>query len=376
MRAIGATWGDPWSTSTYSGVPFHLFGELEQRGTMVGRADVNIVEKSDLARGAIDLRRSWEARRPRRNAVWRYLPETIELLTRRYATVQAMQPDHDVTLQFGVAGIPSGPLVAHVEIPVSMALELPDYARSYGFDRIDDRTASRAIDGERHFLSRCDLVWTNTEWTAAAIQALGVDRSSIAVCAPPCGVTDPGPIERDWSALHVVFIGKDWERKGGPLLVDAFNTLRRERPEATLTIVGCEPDVARPGIEVLGFLAKDSPADSAQLDQALRRATVFAMPSHWESTGIVYMEAATYGLPLVMLTGQGREDLFPAAVAVALEDPSPAELARSLLRLAADPDAMAAMGAAGRALVHERYRLPVVADQIEGFLDRAVADHA
>src|SRR5690606_15011157 len=154
-----------------------------------------------------------------------------------------------------------------------------------------------------------------------AIQALGVDRSSIAVCAPPCGVTDPGPIERDWSALHVVFIGKDWERKGGPLLVDAFNTLRRERPEATLTIVGCEPDVARPGIEVLEFRAKDSPADSPQLDQALRRATVFAMPSHWESTGSVYMEAATYGLPLVMLTGQGREDLFPAAVAVALEDP-------------------------------------------------------
>lgn len=375
MRAIGATWGDPRSTSTYSGVPFHLFGELERRGTMVDRADVNIVARSDLMRGAVDLRRTWEARRPKRNAVWRYLPETIELLTRRYAAVQATQPDHDVTLQFGVAGIPSGPVVAHVEIPVSMALELPGYARSYGFDRIDQRTAERAIDGEREFLSRCDLVWTNTEWTAAAIQALGVDRSAIAVCAPPCGVGDPGPIERDWSEVRIVFIGKDWERKGGPLLVEAFTAVRRERPEATLTVIGCEPDVDGPGIEVLGFLAKDSPAEAATLDQALCRATVFAMPSHWESTGIVYMEAATYGLPIVMLRGQGREHLFAADVSVTLDDPSPAVLAQALLDLAADPAAMAAMGAAGRALVHARYRVPVVTDQIEGFLSRAIANH-
>lgn len=375
MRAIGATWGDPRSTSTYSGVPFHLFGELERRSTMVGRADVNIVATSDLLRGAVDLRRTWEARRPKRNAVWRYLPETIELLTRRYATVQARQPDHDVTLQFGVAGIPSGPLVAHVEIPVSMALERPEYARSYGFDRVDDRSAARAIEGERQFLSRCDLVWTNTQWTAAAIEDYGVDPSAIAVCAPPCGMSDPGPIERDWSEIHILFIGKDWSGKGGPLLVEAFTTVRRERPEATLTVIGCEPDVDGPGIEVLGFLAKDSPTDAAKLDQALRRATVFAMPSHWESTGIVYMEAATYGLPVVMLSGQGREHLFPPDVSVTLDDPSPAVLARALLDLAADPATMAAMGAAGRALVHERYRLPVVTDQIEGFLSRAIVNH-
>lgn len=342
---------------------------------MVDRADVNVSSPTDVFRGAIDARRTWEARRPRRNAVWRYLPETIELLTRRYAQVQAGLADHDVTLQFGVAGIPSGPLLAHVEIPVSLAFELPEYAKSYGFDRIDDRTKALAVEGERHFLSRCDLVWTNTEWTAAAIRSLGVDPSAVVVCAPPCGVADPGPITRDWSELHLVFVGKDWERKGGPLLVDAFEVVRSARPGATLTVIGCEPDVSGPGIEVLGFLSKESTADLATLDSVMRRSTAFAMPSRFESTGIVYMEAATYGLPLVMLTGQGRELLFPSEMAVTLDEPSSTDLAEALLHLAADPAAMEAMGAAGRARVEERYRLGAVADQVEGFLARAIEAH-
>jgi glycosyltransferase involved in cell wall biosynthesis len=375
VRVLGTAWGDPSSPATYSGVPYHLFQELERRGATVDRASANIVRPGDVLRGAIDVRRSLAARRPRRNAAWRYLPRNIDELTRRFARVQGRLPAHDVTLQFGVAGIPAGPLVAHVEIPVQLALTAPVFARSYGFDRLDDRTAARAIEGERQFLASCDLVWTNSSWTAAAIEAQGVPSSAIAVCPPACGVDDPGPIQRDWSELHVLFIGKDWAGKGGPLLLEAFAKVRSERPGATLTVVGCNPSIDQPGVNVLGYLRKDVPEEARALQQALRHATVFAMPSHWESFGIVYLEAAMYGLPVVMLAGQGREDTFPASMAVVLPDACPGALARELLSLASDVDRMRSMGEAGRAFVHDNHTWPRVAETIGSLLERVVATH-
>lgn len=375
MRVLGTAWGDPASLRTYSGVPAQLFDELERTGRLVHRADANIVRPGDALRGALDLRRSLAARRPRRDAAWRYLPETIELLSARFRRRQARMPDHDVTLQFGVAGIPAGPLIAHVEIPVELAVSLPEFAGSYGFDRLDDRTISRAIEGERAFLAACDVVWTNSPWTASAIEAQGVAPSAIAVHPPACGVPDPGTIDRDWSELHVVFIGKDWERKGGPLLVDAFARVAAQRPQATLTVIGCSPNVQQHGVRVLGYLDKDDPVQGPALRAALERATVFAMPSHWESLGIVYLEAAMYGLPVVMLTGQGREDLFPSDMAVALDDPDPDGLADALLALAADPDRMRAMGAAGRARVLEHHTWPRTADALVARIEQARRSH-
>ncbi|MBB5786228.1 glycosyltransferase family 4 protein [Jiangella mangrovi] len=373
-RTLGVTWGDPYAAFTYSGVPWHLFAELDRMSALSGRADANQTRLTDVLHGMVDVRRTLQARRPRRNALWRYLPANIERLSRRFAALTPQLPEHDAVLQFGVAGIPEGvPLVAHVEIPVEAAVSTPVFARSYGFDRFTDREIAAAIAGEREFLRACSVVWTNSPWTAAQLVSEDLPESRIRWYPPGCGMADPGEIERTWDHLSVLFIGKDWERKGGPELVEAFRQVRAADPEAELTVVGAEPDVDEPGVTVLGYLDKDVPADAARLDAAIRRATVFCLPSVWESTGIVYMEAALYGLPVVMLAGQGREALFPADGGVVLPDGDPGRLAATLLELGADPDRMRAQGAAGRAYVLEHYTWPTVAARVAGFVDEAVA---
>ncbi|PZF85501.1 glycosyltransferase family 4 protein [Jiangella anatolica] len=371
---LGVTWGDPYAAFTYSGVPWHLFAELDRMSVLAGRADANQTRISDVFRGVVDVRRTLQARRPRRNALWRYLPGNIERLSRRFAELTPRLPAHDAVLQFGVAGIPDGvPLVAHVEIPVEAAVSTRVFARSYGFDRFTDREIAAAIAGERAFLRACSIVWTNSPWTASLLVSEDCPESKIRWYPPGCGVADPGEIERDWDRLSVLFIGKDWERKGGPRLVDAFRQVRAADPRAELTVVGAEPRLDEPGVTVLGYLDKEDPAAAAKLDAAIRRATVFCLPSEWESTGIVYMEAAMYGLPVVMLAGQGRESLFPADGGVVLPDGDPDRLAAALLEFGADPDRMRAMGAAGRAYVLANYTWPTVAARVAGFVDEAVA---
>jgi glycosyltransferase involved in cell wall biosynthesis len=371
---LGVTWGDPYAAFTYSGVPWHLFAELDRMSALAGRTDANQTRLTDVFTGMVDVRRTLQARRPRRNALWRYLPANIERLSRRFAELAPGLPEHDAVLQFGVAGIPtSAPLVAHVEIPVEAAVSTPVFARSYGFDHFTDRQIAAAVDGERAFLRACSVVWTNSPWTASLLASADCPESKIRWYPPGCGVTDPGEIERTWDHLSILFIGKDWERKGGPELVEAFRQVRAADPRAELTIVGAKPDVREPGVTVLGYLDKDVPADASAFDDAIRRATVFCLPSVWESTGIVYMEAAMYGLPVVMVTGQGREQLFPADGGIVLPDGEPDRLAAALLDLAADPERMRAQGAAGRAHVLANYTWPTVAARVAGFVDEAVA---
>lgn len=373
-RTLAVTWGDPHSAFTYSGVPWHLFGELDRRGELVGRADADQRRRSDLLRGTVDVRRSLADRRPRANALWRYLPANIELLSRRFAAVQRTLPDHDAVLQFGVAGIPgTAALVAHIEIPVELAVSNPAYARSYGFDRVSPRVLDEVLAGQRAFLDACSLVWTNSQWTADAIVAAGCPVDKVRWCPPGCGAADPGPIERDWSRCHIVFVGKEWEHKGGPALLDAFRAVRARRPDARLTVIGCRPDVHEAGVSVLGYLRKDVPAEAEAIDAALRDATIFCMPSLWESTGVVYMEAALYGLPVVMVTGQGRQAIFEAG-ALILDDADPERLAVALRGLADDPDRMREMGSAGRSLVLDRYMWSRVAETVSGYLAEAAGE--
>ncbi|WP_353471272.1 glycosyltransferase [Salipiger sp. H15] len=92
---------------------------------------------------------------------------------------------------------------------------------------------------------------------------------------------------------RILFVGVDWERKGGPELVEAFKLLRERLADATLTIIGCSPDVQVEGVEVLGRLPLD------QVARHFHEASCFCMPSRLEPFGVVFVEAMQFGLPVV-----------------------------------------------------------------------------
>jgi glycosyltransferase involved in cell wall biosynthesis len=96
-----------------------------------------------------------------------------------------------------------------------------------------------------------------------------------------------------FSSKNILFVGVDWERKGGPVLLDAFRRLRRSHPEARLAIVGCSPQVNEHGVEVVGRV---SLTDVAQF---YRKASIFCLPTLNEPFGLVFLEAFSYGLTIV-----------------------------------------------------------------------------
>ena len=106
-------------------------------------------------------------------------------------------------------------------------------------------------------------------------------------------VTDISPADKDYANKNIVFVGVDWERKGGPDLLEAFKIVYEQHPDATLTIVGSTPDIDHPGVNVVGRVP------SEQVGAYYHRASIFAMPTKREPFGIVFVEAMHNFLPIV-----------------------------------------------------------------------------
>jgi glycosyltransferase involved in cell wall biosynthesis len=149
---------------------------------------------------------------------------------------------------------------------------------------------------------------------------------------------------------HILFVGVDWERKGGPVLLDAFRALRRTLPDARLTIVGCSPDIQEQGVHIVGRVPLEEVA------RYYRSASVFCLPTLNEPFGLVFLEAFAYGLPVVA-TGIGAiPEIVTEGESGYLVSPyNSAELAHALQLLLTDPARCERFGAFGRKSLGHRY---------------------
>lgn len=92
---------------------------------------------------------------------------------------------------------------------------------------------------------------------------------------------------------NILFVGTNWERKGGPPLLEAFRRIRRKYPQAQFNIVGCSPDINEPGVNVIGRVARED------LHRHFSEARLFALPTIHEAFGIAFVEALHFGLPII-----------------------------------------------------------------------------
>lgn len=160
------------------------------------------------------------------------------------------------------------------------------------------------IARERRVYASCAGIFTFTE---------GLRRSFIEdFDIPPAHVVttlagpnlDFFPAEQDLDTPKapdptILFIGKQFERKGGPTLVAAFRKVRAAVSNARLLIAGCKPEVESvPGLEVVGLVRRDDPGERG-LKALYLRSDVFCMPSRYEPFGMVFSEAMVHGLPCI-----------------------------------------------------------------------------
>ncbi|MBN1506424.1 MAG: glycosyltransferase family 4 protein [Sedimentisphaerales bacterium] len=205
---------------------------------------------------------------------------------------------------------------------------------------------------EEDSLRKASLVFTMSEHvTRSLVEQYAVPHERVVRVnggcnAPLVEVADDSRYEQ----MNVLFVGVDWERKGGPQLVEALARIRTRRPRATLTIVGCSPHVSGPGIRVVG------PVSQQEVSNHMADATCFCMPSRREPFGIVYIEAMHAGLPVVASDlGATPDFVINGCTGYRVDPDNIDELAGRLDELLSDPDKCRRMGKQARTLAQSQY---------------------
>ena len=183
------------------------------------------------------------------------------------------------------------------------------------------------------------------------------------VALPESGVPAPR-IRMPGEPLKIVFVGQAVERKGLPVLLRAFEALRRQVP-AELHVVGVEPgEIAPLLLDGEGVFALGRVGD-VEKRAVLESADVLCAPSlGGESFGMVLTEAFAAGTPVVASDIAGYRDVVTDGVDGLLVPRGDAtKLAESLRDLALSPGRAVRLGQAA-ARSAERYAWPKVAAEV------------
>ena len=185
----------------------------------------------------------------------------------------------------------------------------------------------------------------------------------------------PGPPDQIEPArpLRIVFVGQAVERKGLPVLLQAFEALRDHVP-AELTLVGAAPEeVANLMLDERDVRVLGKVSDADKLIE-LRRADVLCAPSlHGESFGMVLTEAFAAGTPAIASDIPGYRDVVRDGTdGLLVPRGDPVALASALRALALDPGQRGQMAAAARERA-QRFAWPQVAAEVLDTYEQARA---
>jgi glycosyltransferase involved in cell wall biosynthesis len=151
----------------------------------------------------------------------------------------------------------------------------------------------------RHAARTCDRIFAISRFTAGeVVEALGVPEARVIVAYPGIDPRfSPDGERADLGSPYVLTVSTREPRKNLPALVEAFQHLRRGRPELTLAIAGSKGWERRPleaeEVRLLGYVR------DAELARLYRGAAAFAYPSRLEGFGIPVVEALASGVPVV-----------------------------------------------------------------------------
>jgi phosphatidyl-myo-inositol dimannoside synthase len=186
------------------------------------------------------------------------------------------------------------------------------------------------------------------------------------------------------SAPVCVCISRLVPRKGQDRLIQAWPGVVARVPEARLLLVGGGPYERR-----LRRLAAASPAGDRihltgevpweELPAHYAAGDVFAMPcrTRWlgldlEALGVVFLEAAAAGLPVVAgRSGGAPETVVEGVTGTVVDGRRPGPVGRAVAVLLADPPRARAMGAAGRHRVEAEFSWQAVVGRLEKLLAEA-----
>jgi glycosyltransferase involved in cell wall biosynthesis len=352
---VGVTIGDPFDPLSWSGSNYHLFTSLKAKGALKGAVDARspILDRLEKL-GSYERDRELWLQRYFAGASRLRAPARVAMSRLGARRAGAIDPRPDALLQVG----------AYYDFSAASAIK-PRLLCSYHDgniatymhrdDLLLDADASyiRSVHAyERRVYDALDLIMCRTEWLRNSfIEAFGQEPAKVVNVGSGANLhAVPDAVERNFHDTRWLFVGKDFVRKGGPQVLDAFERVRAAEPEAELWIVGPrENPSTQPGVRFFGRIDRSDPEGEALMVKLYEEATGFVMAPFYEPSASVFLEAMGYGLPCIGSTFGAIPEFVADGTTGYLVSPGDADqLAERMIEVSSNPADAKAMGEAGR----------------------------
>jgi glycogen(starch) synthase len=232
------------------------------------------------------------------------------------------------------------------------------------------KEAERFATLERTSYERAARIFAASPFVAASLESdYGIPRSKIDVVGTGPTIDIADGIPKLYGSRRLVFNASEFSRRGGELVMAAFDAIHRADPTITLVTVGAplpSEYAGRAGVEDRGLVTTDVMRELYTTSDLLLAPTLSGPLPH------VAMEAMAHGMPVLVRDRDGVADLLTDGVdsiVVAENDARPntvAEITRGVLD---DGERLRALSDGARATVAARLNWGVVAEKMSTFFD-------
>lgn len=166
-------------------------------------------------------------------------------------------------------------------------------------------------------LKKARAVIYSSAWAArSAIEDYGADSRKIHVVPFGANLDESPPREvvlarKKSEYCRLLFLGVDWDRKGGEIAFETLLELEKLGIEAELIVCGCTPPqrVTHERMKVIPFLDKNDEKQRKALDDLLMSVNFLLVPTRAEAYGLVFCEASAFGLPVIATDTGGVSEI-------------------------------------------------------------------
>ena len=279
----------PMDINTWSGTTYHVYKVLSQKHTVewIGK---------DITKGAY-----WHHRFLQKKTCFNvqiYTPEICQILS---DIINAGNYDIVITSVF----VMSADLDIHIPIVYLTDIIFKLGNGNYFHLNEDDEVVRYTIEKEKQALRKADSIIFSSELVKeTAVRCYHIPEEKIRVLDFGANIPDPenvNPLGTDSDICNLTFVGREWKRKGGNKMLEAFRILKKQGFACKLTIIGSEPEkpVDDPDITIIPFLDKKKEEDLKRYDEILRESHFMVLPTLYDAYGILFCEASAYGVPSI-----------------------------------------------------------------------------
>ena len=197
---------------------------------------------------------------------------------------------------------------------------------------------------ERKAIKRADRIMYASRWAKDdAVSFYGADPAKITVSPFFSNLRDEyteKSLKPD--VFNLLIAGLDWKGKGIDIAIEAVSILNQRHSDRkySLTVMGFD----RPrgfdneAVSFTGYLDKGREDEAVRLLSCYKNADVFILPTKAEAAGLVYCEAAMYGVPVTAYATGGYADyIINGYNGITVKEGSPAESFADAAEIILDP---------------------------------------